>query len=323
MVDSTESSRSGGDPEKEVTGEMSAPRDDRFEAPALLPLDTAQRGRGPFVWRFTLFHRLLHALALITFYLLVLTGLPLRYSCSPLSAELMWLWGGVERAGLIHRAAAAVMVTYSVFFAGWLGVKFVRSDQKLRMLWGSDSMVPHPQDAADFFKQWKWYFTGRDRPRFGRYGYLEKLDFFGEIWGLVVIGGSGAILWFPEFFSQWLPGWWFNVATVFHGYEALIAACFIFIVHFFNVHLRPDKFPLDAVMFHGRATVEYMEEEHPLMNSVVAERVHEPASARPVLDAPAPPPSRLATVASAVFGFLALGVGILCIGMILWAVSFC
>jgi cytochrome b subunit of formate dehydrogenase len=236
-----------------------------FQAPALLPLDTAQRGRGPFVWRFTLGHRLMHLLAMLTFYTLVLTGIPLRYSCAPFSAEFMRLWGGVERAGLIHRIAAGVMVAYSVVFGVWLVVRFFRADNKWKLLQGYDTMVPDAQDAKDFLSMWRWFFTGRNRPRFGRYGYLEKLDFFGEVWGLVIIGGSGVVLWFPELFSAWLPGWSFNVATVFHGYEALIAAGFIFVVHFFNVHLRPDKFPLDAVMFHGRATMAYMEEEHPGM----------------------------------------------------------
>lgn len=294
-----------------------------FDAPALTPLDTAQRGKGPFIWRFTLLHRLLHALAMSTFYVLVLTGIPLRYSCAPFSAELMRLWGGVERAGLIHRIAAGVMVVYSVAFLGWLSARFVVAKDKLKWLRGYDSMVPDLQDARDFFKQWKWYFTGKDRPRFGRYGYLEKLDFFGEVWGLIIIGGSGIVLWFPEFFSQWLPGWAFNVATVFHGYEALIAAGFIFVVHFFNVHLRPDKFPLDAVMFHGRGTLEYMEEEHPALVEELEGRLDGPPSDTPVLDAPAPPPSRVQTFLGAVLGFLALGIGVLCIGMIVWAVAIC
>jgi cytochrome b subunit of formate dehydrogenase len=289
--------------------------------PALQPLDTAQRGPGPYVWRFTLFHRLVHALALTTFYVLVLTGLPLRYACAPFARELMQLWGGVHMAGRIHRIAAVVMVAYSAVFILYLVVRVVRSPEPRRLLWGSDSLVPHPQDAKDFLRQWRWYFTGKGRPRFGRYGYLEKLDFFGEFWGLAIIGGSGFVLWFPELFSRWLPGWWFNVATVFHGFEALIAACFIFVVHFFNVHLRPDKFPLDAVMFHGRATVQYMEEEHPAM---VEELDLTAAPSRAgVVDAPAPPPSPTASAVSAVLGFLALGVGIMCIGMILWAVTFC
>ena len=315
----------GGGPEPGAGGGAGTPREGAsdYRIPALLPMDTAQRGRGHFVWRFNRVHRLAHALAILTFYTLVLTGLPLRFSCAPFSAALMRMWGGVEMAGLIHRIAAGVMVAYTLVFVGWLVVRFIRAENKKAMLWGYDSMIFHPDDARDFIKQWKWYFTGKDRPKFGRYGYLEKLDFFGEVWGFIIIGGSGVVLWFPEFFGQWLPGYWFNVATVFHGYEALIAACFIFVVHFFNVHLRPDKFPLDAVMFHGRATVEYMEEEHPLMAEELARRAHEAPSERPVLDAPAPPPSRAATLIAATWGFFALAVGFLCIGMILWAVTFC
>jgi cytochrome b subunit of formate dehydrogenase len=293
-----------------------------FKQPALLPLDTAQRGQGRFVWRFNRAHRAFHALAILTFYTLVLTGIPLRYANVPFSPTLIRLWGGVESAGLIHRVSAAIMVVYTLIFVAWITGRFLWSPNKKRLLWGADSMVPHPQDVKDFFGMWRYFFTGKDRPRFGRYGYLEKLDFFGEVWGFIIIGGTGVILWFPEFFGAVLPGWWFNVATVFHGYEALIAAGFIFIVHFFNVHLRPDKFPLDAVMFHGRATLEYMEEEHPSMMDQIEARAHEPQSPTPDLDAPAPPPSALGTLVSAVFGMTALGIGILCIGMIAWAALF-
>ena len=302
---------------------MSERRPD-FAAPALVPLDTSQRGKGPFVWRFTMAHRLMHLLAMLTFYTLVLTGIPLRYACAPFAPELMRLWGGVERAGLIHRIAAGVMVAYSLVFGAWLVLRFFKAADKLKLLRGYDTMVPDLQDARDFIKQWKWYFTGRDRPQFGRYGYLEKLDFFGEVWGFIIIGGSGIVLWFPEFFSQWLPGYWFNVATVFHGYEAVIAAGFIFVVHFFNVHLRPDKFPLDAVMFHGRATMDYMEEEHPAMSEELERSVESgTVSHRARLDAMAPPPTRNQSLVGAALGFLALAVGVFCIGMIVWAVAFC
>jgi hypothetical protein len=155
---------------------------------------------------------------------------------------------------------------------------------------------------------------------FGRYGYLEKLDYFGEVWGFIVIGGSGILLWFPEVFGRFMPGWVFNMATLFHGYEALLAAAFLFTIHFFNVHLRPDKFPLDAVMFHGRATLEYMREEHPAMKEELDAVEGKPVSERAVHDLPAPAPTKRITLLGAIFGFALWGIGIATIGMILWAV---
>ena len=181
-------------------------------------------------------------------------------------------------------------------------------------------MVPQPRDVRDFVAQFRWFLGLGPRPRFGRYSYMEKFDYFAVFWGVAIIGGSGLLLWFPEFFAGFLPGWVFNVAMVVHGEEALLATGFIFTIHFFNVHFRPDKFPLDAVMFHGRATADYMAEEHP----EIADRLDdgEPAG-RAVPDRRAPAPGMGSSLASAVFGFAALGLGILCVGLILWGVFFC
>jgi len=117
-----------------------------------LPLDSAQRGRGPYVWRFNRFHRWTHFFAMLSFYTLVLTGMPLRFACAPFSAPLMRFWGGVERAGLIHRWMAGFMVAYTLVHIGYLAVRFARSPEKKRWLWGSDTMVPHPDDARHFIE---------------------------------------------------------------------------------------------------------------------------------------------------------------------------
>jgi hypothetical protein len=73
---------------------------------------------------------------------------------------------------------------------------------------------------------------------------------------MFIIGCSGLLLWFPDFFGSFLPGWAFNVATIIHGEEAFLAAVFLFTVHFFNCHFRPEKFPVDVVMFTGSMPLE-------------------------------------------------------------------
>jgi hypothetical protein len=67
-----------------------------------------------------------------------------------------------------------------------------------------------------------------------------------------MIGASGLIMWFPLFFTRFLPGWVINIAMIVHSDEALLAAGFIFTFHFFNTHFRIEKFPMDTVIFSGR-----------------------------------------------------------------------
>src|SRR3989338_8297729 len=101
------------------------------------------------------------------------------------------------------------------------------------------------------------------RPQYGRWTYWEKFDYFAVFWGVTIIGTSGLMLWFPEFFTRFLPGWVINVASIVHSDEALLAAGFIFTVHFFNTHFRPDKFPMDTVIFTGRMTLDEFKEDRP------------------------------------------------------------
>ena len=90
------------------------------------------------------------------------------------------------------------------------------------------------------------------KPEYGRWTYWEKFDYFAVFWGIFIIGSTGLTLWFPVFFTRFLPGAFINVATIIHSDEALLATGFIFTVHFFNTHLRPEKFPMDTTVFTGR-----------------------------------------------------------------------
>jgi len=289
------------------------------EPPAPVSLDSAARGKGPFVWRFKLFHRLIHGVSVVSFFALVITGLPLRFSCAAWASDMMRLLGGTHTAGLVHRTAGAVTLAYFTVHVVWLLVFVARSKNRKALLWGRDSMVPQPQDFRDFVQMFKWFFGKAPFPRFGRYGYNEKFHYFGAFWGIVLLGGSGLVRWLPDVFTRILPGWAFNVAAIFHSEEALLAAGFMFIIHFFNVHLRPGKWPMDGVMFTGRATLQVMEEDHPLTTERFGDLSAQPVSRKAIPDLPAPPPPNWMTILAATGGLLALGVGLVLVGMIMWA----
>ena len=120
-----------------------------------------------------------------------------------------------------------------------------------QMVFGKRSLWFNKKDLQDFIGSIKWYFGKGPRPDYGRWTYWEKFDYLAVFWGVGIIGLSGLIMWFPEMFTKLLPGVFINVAMIIHSDEALLAVGFIFSVHFFNTHLRPESFPLDPVIFTG------------------------------------------------------------------------
>ncbi len=215
--------------------------------------------------RFNWKHITLHLLVITSFLGLALTGLPLKFSTQRWATVLMEFYGGTANAGLIHRACA--VVTFIYFFSAiamGLHFLFVCKDipgNWLQRLLGPDSLFPTLRDVRDLTGMMRWFFFKGPKPRFDRWTYWEKFDFFAVFWGMFAIGGSGLMLWFPEFFGRFLPGWMFNVATIVHSDEALLATGFIFTVHFFNPPGRPEKFPMDFVIFNGLVTRYEMTEE--------------------------------------------------------------
>lgn len=277
------------------------------------PLAASDRGAGPYLRRFTPLERTLHVLVIISFFGLVITGTPLYFSHTGWAWALIHWVGGFQAAGLIHRVCAVITFGYFGFHVGHVTYRAIRSPDKGGFFWGPNSIVPQPKDVQDIARMFKWFLGKGARPRFDRFSYMDKFDYWGEFWGVAIIGSTGLMLWFPEFFARFLPGWTFNVATIVHGIEALLATGVIFTAHFFNVHLRPEKFPIDVVIFTGRATTQYMKEEHPLEY----ERAVREGRLEGLV---ASPPSRGLYLTSVIFGFASLAVGITLIALILWAV---
>jgi len=214
--------------------------------------------------RFNLYHRVLHAIIVISFLGLVLTGMPLRYSDTAWAVWFISHLGGFKGAGLIHRICAVFTFGYFAAHIAYI-VYHVAIVKKFKFNpFGPDSMVPSFKDVEDIYQVSKWFLGQGPRPQFDRWAYWEKFDYWAVFWGVGIIGFSGLFLWFPEFFGRFFPGWVFNIATVIHSDEALLASGFIFTAHFFNSHLRPEKFPMDCVIFTGRVTLHELQEERPL-----------------------------------------------------------
>lgn len=215
--------------------------------------------------RFTKRHIFLHFTVIVSFLGLSLTGLPLKFADQSWAKTLMSFYGGIEYAGLIHRGCA-VLTFYYFLGALWMSIDFLflRKDIKgnfLQRMFGPDSLMPNFRDIKDVIGMVKWFLFKGPKPTFERWTYWEKFDFIAVFWGMFAIGGSGLILWFPEFFGLFLPGWMMNIATIVHSDEALLATGFIFTVHFFNTHGRPEKFPMDFVIFNGQISKEEFIEE--------------------------------------------------------------
>lgn len=264
--------------------------------------------------RFNWFDRLLHFLMVVSFLGLVVTGLPLKFHRAPWAGALMDLMGGPHMAGDIHRICALITFLYFGLCMAYI-VYFLffkkTGGTPLQRLLGPDSLFPNLRDVADITAMFRWFFGAGKEPRFERWTYWEKFDFLAVFWGMFAIGGSGLLLWFPEFFGRFMPGWIFNVAIIVHSDEALLASGFIFTVHFFNTHFRPGKFPMDMVIFRGRLPKwEMYEERADWVERLKAEGRLEALESRPS--------HPFEDLFGHLFGFAALGVGLLCIGLIVW-----
>jgi cytochrome b subunit of formate dehydrogenase len=214
------------------------------------------------VVRFDIHQRAQHWLMLSGVILLGITGWPLRgagdLDAAGYSRSFLKLFGGAEGAAIWHRVGAVLIILSSAYHLFYL--TFLASKKRLPF-----SMLPLPKDAIDM-KDNILFMLGvkKERPKFDRYMYLEKFDYWAVFWGIVMMVGTGFVFWFPAWFSGWAPSWLITAALIIHGEEATLAILFLFVVHFYNVHLKPSIFPMNWAWLNGRISVEALKHEHPL-----------------------------------------------------------
>ncbi|MDH3522335.1 MAG: hypothetical protein OES32_02010 [Acidobacteriota bacterium] len=261
------------------------------------------------IQRFDAFDRTLHIALMISFLGLAASGLPLLFADRSWAQLIARAFGGYGVTGTVHRFSAVVLFATFFLHVGRLMLGTRRNGTRF-MLWGPDSLVPQPRDLAQLGQHVRWFLGRGPYPRFDRYAYWEKFDYWAVFWGMAIIGCSGLVMWFPGVFLRILPGWALNVALVVHSEEALLAMVFIFTVHFFNSHLRPGKFPMDPVIFTGEVTVDELRHER----AAQYERLERTGRLAPA-DGPSP---RWLVKGGPIIGTVAVTVGWIIVFLTLW-----
>ena len=224
--------------------------------------------------RFPLARRIEHIVMLSTFIILGLTGLPQKFSTSPISIAFVGFIGGIENLRLIHHTAAIVMMLGTIWHILFFG--YMAFVVRTRL-----SMLPSLQDVKDGWQALMYNIGfGKSYPQMGRYTFEEKLEYWAFVWGVIVMGTTGFIMWNPITTVHFLPGEVIPAAKTAHGWEAVLAILAIIIWHMYGVHIRR----FNKSMFTGKMSEDVMLHEHPLeladIKAGLAERPVDPAALR-------------------------------------------
>ncbi len=204
--------------------------------------------------------RIQHFLLFSSFIVLILTGFGLKFPESFWVKWIVFIIGenAFEARGIVHRIASVVMIVASLYHLYY--VIFTPSGRQLIR-----DFFPVKQDVADF-RDSMLYLVGKseEKPLMGRFSYVEKMEYWAVVWGTVIMGGTGTVLWFENTFLKYVGTMGMDVATAIHYYEAILASLAILVWHFYFIFLNPDSFPMNKAWYKGYLTREEMEHEHPL-----------------------------------------------------------
>ncbi|GAB4176770.1 MAG: cytochrome c3 family protein [Calditrichia bacterium] len=210
------------------------------------------------VVRMNLYERVQHTLLFLSFFVLVVSGFALRFPDADWVHLLRKILGTTEESrALIHRIAAVVLIVDS--FLHLFYISFTSKGKKLFR-----SFIPGFKDLVDMIENIKYYLGFRKTPPvFGKFDYTEKIEYWALIWGTVVMIVTGFVLWFPAFFSNWLPTWAIRAAELIHYFEAWLATLSIIFYHFFFVIFHPEEYPMNLSWLTGKMHKEHYKEKHP------------------------------------------------------------
>lgn len=208
--------------------------------------------------RWDIHQRAQHWLIVISFTMLAVTGILIKFAYTSWAQSITKSLGGFEIIFGIHLVGAVIMAASAVYHLFYLIFRAAKG--KLR-----GSMFPQIKDITDFFANISYFLGfGKEAPKFHKYSYKEKVDYLAEYWGTPLMLITGLILLYPGKSAEIMPRWVIEGAHFAHQGEGMLAILVIFTWHFFAVHFSPDFFPMNKVWLTGKVSREVMEHEYPL-----------------------------------------------------------
>jgi formate dehydrogenase subunit gamma len=228
-----------------------------------------------YFYKFTPLQRAQHITIASCVIVLVLTGMPLKFHDAFWAPYVYALFGGIRVAPLVHKIAGTVLMLLFMFHLVYVFYCIVadliiplKKKNQLRVGTVLKSLLTHPimpsfKDVKDIIDLLKYYlFLTDQRPEGAKFTWKEKFDYWAPFWGIVIMVTTGIIMWQKELVTSFLPGYVINFALIAHSDEALLAALFLFIWHFYNVHFSTSVFPMGTVFLTGYLPEHLMVEEH-------------------------------------------------------------
>jgi cytochrome b subunit of formate dehydrogenase len=220
--------------------------------------------QNPMMTRMSTNQRWQHLILLSSFIILVITGFALKFPNSWI-AELLGNGNGERLRSIIHRVAGVILIAAGVYHIFYL----VITKEGRRLIC---DFAPRPKDAFDAWATMRYYLgLGGEKPKFGRFNYAEKAEYWALVWGTALMAITGVMMWANVSTGNLLARWWVDVATAIHFYEAILATLAIVVWHFYQVFLDPDVYPMNWAWWDGKMPVEHYRHEHGLDTDAIAE----------------------------------------------------
>lgn len=211
-----------------------------------------------YVLRFSFWARFQHAAVILLFGLLLLTGMPQKWPYIDASRWVIEHLGGIFVVRWLHRAAG-------IAFSGLLVAHLAVAITVIMTRRTPPSMLLSRKDFGDAIDNLRYYVgQAEEPPKFGRFDYRQKFEYWGLIFGALIMALTGFVLYFPIFVSRVLPAELIPAAKVMHSAEALLAFLIVLIWHMAGAHLTRESFPMDTSIFTGKIRKEKLRREHAL-----------------------------------------------------------